>query len=253
MRCRQLTDVQVQATRFTVAEVAPPPIVAGRVEFLRACFHEAFCAADALTDQAVSTTDLRPGERLELLVTAGSADEELYCNRLVFLRVESERAGSITWRMAIRTFLPAASPLSFEEGRPVLARGVRASTVFAPAAVAAADEANLHESFHVDELSMRLAWHIVSYGACESPLFYGAAMFMSAPEMLHGLGSAGPSGRFQADIAIGREVVFPDETYAPGELIPRRWAKPVRAFVAGVFGEDRSNEMPVGLRRTSAP
>ena len=252
MRCRQLTDVQVQATRLMIAEVAPPPTTTGRAEFLRACFQEAFRAADALTDQAVSTTDLHPGERLELLMTAGSADEELYCNRLVFLRVERERAGSVTWRMAVRSFSQAGSPLSFVEGRPILAGGAKASTVFAPEAIAAADDASPQESFHVDEVSMRPAWHIVFHGTYESPAFFGAAMFLSGAEMLHGLGSAGPSGRFQADIVIGRDVVFPDEVYAPGVFFPCRWAKPIRTFVTGVFGEDRSNEMPVGMRRTRA-
>lgn len=245
-----MTEAQVQAVRLMVAGVAPPPTVTGRAEFLRACFRDAARSGESLTDRSVSATDLRPGERLELLMTAGSAHEELYFNRLVFLRVDREGPGSVAWSMAVRSFGRAGSPVSVVNGRPVLVPGIGAGSVFAPAAIADVDDSSLQESSHVDDLSLRPAWHSVCGAAYESPAFFAAAVFLSGAEMLHGLGSAGSSGRFRADITIGRYVVFPDEVYSPGVLFPWRWAKPVRAFVAGVFGEDRSNGMPLGMRRT---
>ncbi len=225
-----------------------------QLAFLRYCFEQAHHAVGLLSQQPVSTADLRTGEMIELLVTAGGRDVEAYGSRLVFVRVAREPDGSLAWLAAVRTFLPEQSPLAGLQQVPTLAGNTLLRSAFDPAELASLAPAHaLQEGLHTDEVTKKTLWHTVSSGQYDSPLFCGGATFSSSAEMLRGLGSVDAAGHFERRILLGRDVAFPDEFYIEGEMFPRRWPKPVQTFVEGVLGEDRSDEMPIGMRRVSAP
>jgi hypothetical protein len=221
-----------------------------QLAFLGYCFEQAYRCVDLLSQQPVSTADLHMGEAIELLVTAGGLDLEVYGSRLVFVRVKQEPDGSLAWLAAVRTFARDESPLKAADGAPGLRTGSSARSLFDPALIPAIviPEA-LQESLHTDEVTKKALWRIVSWGQYDSPSFCGGATFSSTGGMLHGLGSADELGRFERRILPGRDAAFPDEFYIEAEIFPRRWPKPVRTFVEGVFGEDRSDEFPIGMRR----
>jgi len=225
-----------------------------QLALLRRCFEQAYGRVDLLSQQPVSTADLRTDETIELLVTAGSLDKEVYGNRLVFLRVAKELDGSLAWLAAVRTFLPEQSPFAGLEQLPTLAGSTSLRDAFDPKELASLAPGHaLQEWLHIDEVTKRTLWHTVSSGQYDSPLFCGGAIFSSSAQMLQGLGSVDAAGHFERRMLLGRDVVFPDEFYIEGEMFPRRWPKPVQTFIEGVFGNDRSDELPIGMRRTTAP
>jgi hypothetical protein len=242
----------MQAGEFRIPVAMSEQEIRARLEFLCSCFEEAFSAVGALELQPVSTAELRPAERVELLVTAGSIAEEVYGNRLVFTRVSKEPDRSLTWLMAVRSFSPQSSPLSALAGMPVLKPGVSVQSLFDPEMVPSlVDPAELKEFLHSDNNTKKTLWHIVTFGRYDSFVFCGGALFSSGEDMLQGFGCVDLYGQPQRQIVPGRDVAFPDEVLIGAEFIPRRWPKPVSTFIEGVFGEDRSNEMPIGMRRVS--
>ena len=223
-------------------------------EFLQYCYEEAHRSVELLQLQPVSTLDLAPGEAIQLLVLAGGRNVEVYGQRLVFVQVTKEADGNLTWLSAVRSFTPDQFSLTSAAETCVPQSAALFAPLFDPDVLAsiAVPEA-LQESVHVDEVTKRSFWRIVTFGQHDMPVFCGAASFLSGEYMLAGLGSLDASGKLQRSLVPDRDVSFPGELYIGSEIFPRRWPKPVRAFIDGVFGEDRSDEMPLGMRRAFTP